>query len=101
MGGTVVDAGIECGGNIAPRECWESFYVADHRRVSSALRGDEAEWTLQWMAGWVPLSCADASRPLVAKAPQMSNAGWPSGDAVGMPSPTLAIVYVSAFLSRP
>ena len=42
MGGTVVDAGIECGGNIAPRECWESFYVADHRRVSSALRGDEA-----------------------------------------------------------
>jgi hypothetical protein len=38
---------------------------------------------------------------LVAKAPQMSNAGWPSGDAVGMPSPTLAIVYVSAFLSRP
>ena len=38
----------------------------------------------------MPLSCADASRPLVAKAPQMSNAGWPSGDAVDMPSPTLA-----------
>ena len=49
----VVDAGIGWSGNVAHRERREVLYVASHRRVTGALRGDETERALRWMAGWV------------------------------------------------
>jgi hypothetical protein len=52
MDSAVVDAGIGWSANAAHRECG-GLYVGNHRRLTGALRGDEAVGALRSMAGGV------------------------------------------------